>query len=60
MTEYLVHIIAVIHRYDDVEDKLVAAPLGMNFVCAEIADAVAFVEQYYDSEIEMFIEEEQR
>ena len=60
VTEYLVHIIAVIHRYDDVEDKLVAAPLGMNFVCAEIADAVAFVEQYYDSEIEMFIEEEQR
>ena len=44
-------IIAAVLRSDDNEDKLVAAPEGMYFSKEEIADAVRFVEQYFDSEI---------
>lgn len=46
-------VIAVIHRKDDVEDKWVAAPGGMCFSAEEIREAVAFQEQYFDSEIEI-------
>ena len=44
-------VIAVIHRADDVEDKWVAAPEGMHFSKEEIAAAVHFQEQYFQSEI---------
>lgn len=44
-------VIAVIHRRDDVEDKLVAAPVGMSFTKDEIAAAVEFTEKYFDSEV---------
>ena len=47
------HVIAVIHRADDVEDKWVAAPEGMFFSTEEIAAAVHFQEQYFQSEIVM-------
>lgn len=46
-------IIGIVHRHNDVEDKLVMAPEGMSFTAEEIADAVRFQEQYYDSEIEV-------
>ncbi|MCI6174103.1 MAG: inorganic pyrophosphatase [Clostridiales bacterium] len=46
-------IIAVIHRRDDVEDKLVVAPAGRSFTEEEIRSAVRFQEQYFDSEILM-------
>ena len=45
-------IIGIVHRHNDVEDKLVAAPEGCHFDPAEIAAAVHFQEQYYESEIE--------
>ena len=51
---YTARIIAVVHRENDVEDKLVAAPEGMTFTQAEIAEAVRFQEKYYDSHIELF------
>lgn len=51
--EYTARIIGIVHRRNDVEDKLVAAPEGMNFTAVEIAEAVRFQEQYYDSEIEI-------
>ncbi len=51
--EYTVRIIGIVHRHNDVEDKLVAAPVGIDFTADEIADAVKFQEQYYDSEIEV-------
>jgi inorganic pyrophosphatase len=38
-------------RKDDVEDKLIAAPVGMSFTPEQIADAVYFQEQYFDSHI---------
>ena len=49
---YNCRIIGIIHRNNDVEDKLVAAPIGMNFHQAEIAAAVHFAEQYFDSAVE--------
>lgn len=49
---YTAKIIAIVHRENDVEDKLVAAPEGMTFTQAEIAEAVHFQEKYYDSHIE--------
>ena len=51
--EYDVRIIAIVHRENDVEDKLVGAPVGMRFSKEQIADAVHFQEQYYDTWIEM-------
>lgn len=50
--EYTAKIIGIVHRHNDVEDKLVAAPEGMNFTSFEMKVAVHFQEQYYDSEIE--------
>lgn len=49
---YTARIIAIVHRHNDVEDQLVAAPEGCHFDPAEIAAAVYFQEQYYESEIE--------
>ena len=46
-------VIAVIRRRDDVEDKLVAKTEGASLSASEIAAAVAFQEQYFDSYIEM-------
>ena len=50
--EYECEIIAIAHRHNDVEDKLIAAPLGKNFTAEEMYSAVHFQEQYYKSEIE--------
>lgn len=51
--EYTARIIGIVHRRNDVEDKLVAAPEGLNFTIEEIMEAVKFQEQFYDSEIEI-------
>ena len=51
--EYKAQIIAIVHRHNDIEDKLVAAPEGMHFTKAEIEAAVRFQEQYFDSEVEV-------
>ena len=45
-------IIGAVRRKDDNEDKLVAAPEGMVFHQGQIAEAVHFVEQYFDSSYE--------
>lgn len=45
-------IIGVIRRRDDTEDKLVAAPEGMRFHQAEIAEATAFQEQYFSTTVQ--------
>ena len=50
--EFDAHIIAIVHREDDVEDKLIGAPEGMTFIAEEIAEAVHFQEQYYRSYVE--------
>ena len=46
-------VIAVIHRFDDVEEKWVVAPEGASFTKEEIAEQVRFQEQYFNSEIRM-------
>ncbi|MDT0089704.1 inorganic pyrophosphatase [Listeria marthii] len=46
-------LIAVITRHDDVEDKWVVAPPNENFSVEEIREKVHFIEQYFDSEIEL-------
>ena len=51
--EYTAEIIAIVHRRDDVEDKLVAAPVGITFTKAKIESAVRFQEQFHDSFIEI-------
>ncbi len=50
---YEARIIAIVHRHNDVEDKLVAAPEGINFTINEIEKAVRFQEQYFESDIEV-------
>lgn len=54
--EFDARIIAIIHRQNDIEDKLVGAPMGSTFTKEEINAAVHFQEQYYRSYIEMFSE----
>lgn len=44
-------VIAVIHRFDDVEDKWVVAPEGVSFTKDEIAEQVRFQEKYFQTEI---------
>ena len=50
-------VIAVVHRYNDNENKLVAAPLGVKFSCEEIKNAIWFQEKYFETEIEVFEED---
>lgn len=47
-------VIAIIHRNDDVEDKLVVAPNNMKFTSKEIMEKVHFQEQYFETEIIMY------
>ena len=51
--EYTGIIIAIIHRYDDVEEKWVVAPKGMMFTKEEIKEKTYFQEQYFESEVRM-------
>ena len=51
--EFTGKVIAVIHRYDDVEEKWVAAPGDMSFTKEEIWEQVCFQEKYFRSEIRM-------
>ena len=44
-------VIGAIRRKDDCEDKLVVAPAGMEFHQGQIAQAVHFQEQYFDTYI---------
>lgn len=49
-------IIAAIRRRDDNEDKFVAAPEGTVFHQNEIAEAVHFVERYFDSTVDALVQ----
>lgn len=53
-SKYPAQIIAIVHRLDDEEDKLVGAPVGTHFTKAEIKKSVAFQEQYFKTEVEMW------
>lgn len=45
-------VIGVVRRKDDNEDKLIAAPEGLILTKAQMAEAIHFVEKYFDSTIE--------
>lgn len=51
VAEFEGQVIAAIRRKDDVEDKLVVAPAGTVLHQGQIAEAVHFQEQYFDSKI---------
>ena len=53
VTEFTGEVIAVIRRFDDIEDKWVVAPSGKSFSPDEIDEAVKFQEQYFKGTIEM-------
>lgn len=50
--ECTVKIIGIVHRENDIEDKLIGAPAGMNFSAEEMARATEFQEKYYSTFIE--------
>ena len=51
--EFIGVVIAVIHRYDDVEDKWVVAKDGVSYTKEEIMNQVYFQEKYFNSEVKM-------
>ena len=53
VSEFTGKVIAVVHRYNDVEEKWVVAPEGKIFSAEEIKDQIAFQEQYFQSEVRM-------
>lgn len=56
VTEYETKIIGIAHRENDVEDKLIAAPIDMKFCQNQMAEAIHFQEQYYQTTIESIYE----
>ena len=50
--EYTAKVIGIIYRKNDSEYKLAAAPEGLLFNQAEIAEAVYFQEKYFETEID--------
>lgn len=53
VSEFECRIIAIAHRENDNEDKLVGAPLEMNFSKEEIENAIHFQEQYFNTRVEV-------
>ena len=51
--EFMGKVIAIIHRFDDVEEKWVVAPPEATFTKEEIMEQVAFQEQYFRIQIRM-------
>ena len=48
-------VIAIIHRFNDNEDKWVIAPISKTYTKKEIEQYVYFQEQFFEYEIEMMI-----
>lgn len=53
LTEFTGRLIAIIHRFDDVEEKWVLAPEGMSFTKEQVEEMTHFQEQYYQIEVRM-------
>lgn len=53
VTEYKAKIIGIVHRENDIEDKLIAAPIDLNFNKEEIEQSVKFQEKYYKTTVEV-------
>lgn len=53
LKEFIGRVIAIIHRFDDVEEKWVAAPENVTFTKEEIMEQVRFQERFFKSEVRM-------
>ena len=53
VSEFTGQVIAIVHRYNNVEEKWVVAPEGKVFSAEEIKEQIAFQEQYFQSEVRM-------
>lgn len=51
--EFVGKVIAIIHRFDDIEEKWVVTKDGINFTEEEIKEQVLFQEQFFDFSIRM-------
>ena len=51
--EFSGKVIAIIHRYDDIEEKWVVAPDGASFTKDEIIQQTDFQERFFKIEIKM-------
>ena len=51
--EFTGKVIAVVHRFDDAEEKWVVAPENRIFSKEDIMEQIRFQEQYFNSEIRM-------
>lgn len=51
LTAFDGQVVGAVCRLDDVEDKLIVAPAGMVFHQGQLAEAVHFQEQYFDTRI---------
>ena len=51
--EFVGKVIAIIHRFDDVEEKWVVSPENTFFTKDEILSQVSFQEKYFNIEIRM-------
>lgn len=49
--DFVGEVIAIIHRFNDNEDKLVVAPEGVKFSKEEIEELTHFQEKFFDIEI---------
>ena len=53
LKEFIGIVSAIVHRLNDVEDKLVVVPEGVSFTKEEIVKQVEFQEKYFKIEIEI-------
>lgn len=53
LKEFEGKVIAIIHRLNDIEDKLIVAPIDKSYTKEEILKFVEFQEQYFKIEIIM-------
>ena len=51
--EFYGKVIAIIHRFDDIEEKWVVVPEGVSFSKDEIMQQVDFQERFFKTEIRM-------
>ena len=54
LKEFSGKVIAIIHRFDDIEEKWIVAPEGKSFSQNEIMQQVDFQEQFFKTEIRMY------
>ena len=58
LEQFTGRVIAVIRRFDDVEDKLVVADENQRYSRERILESVRFIEQYFDSRVQTLSEDE--